>query len=64
MNVIVLKKELSEIQHDKESLTKENEKMEECIYFLKNDEKFIEHIAREELGLVRSGEMIYFFKSK
>lgn len=63
MNVIALKKELSEIEHDKEILKRENEKMEECIYFLKNDEKFIERIAREELGLVRSGEMVYFFKS-
>ncbi|MHA1737556.1 MAG: septum formation initiator family protein [Candidatus Heimdallarchaeota archaeon] len=37
--------------------------MEEYNYFLKNDNKFIENIAREELGLVKTGEMVYFFEN-
>ncbi|MCK5185487.1 MAG: septum formation initiator family protein [Deltaproteobacteria bacterium] len=61
-NVIALKKELSEIENYKQSLKIENKKLEEYNYFLKNDKKFIENIAREELGLVKTGEMVYFFE--
>ena len=62
MNVIALKKELSEIENYKQSLKIENKKLEECSCFLKNDNKFIENIAREELGLMKAGEMVYFFE--
>ena len=62
MNVIVLKKELKEIENYKQSLKIENKKLEECSYFLQNDNRFIENIAREELGLVKTGEMVYFFE--
>ena len=63
MNVIVLKKELSEIEHYKQSLKTENKKLDEYIYSLKNDKRFIENIAREELGLAETGEMVYFFEN-
>ena len=63
MNVIILKKELSQIEYDKQSLKAENEKLDEYIYCLKNDKKFIENIAREELGLAKRGEMVYFFEN-
>lgn len=63
MNVISLEKELSEIENYKQSLKIENIKLEEYNYFLKNDNKFIENIAREELGLVKTGEMVYFFEN-
>jgi cell division protein FtsB len=62
MNVIALKKELSEIENYKQSLKIENKKLDEYNYFLKNDNKFIENIAREELGLMKTGEMVYFFE--
>ena len=63
MNVIVLKKELKEIENYKQSLKIENKKLEEYSYFLQNDNKFIENIAREELGLMKTGEMVYFFEN-
>jgi cell division protein FtsB len=63
MNVIALKKELSEIENYKQSLKIENKKLDEYNYFLKNDNKFIENIAREELGLMKTGEMVYFFEN-
>jgi len=63
MNVIALKKELSEIENYKQSLKIENKKLDEYNYFLKNDKKFIENIAREELGLMKTGEMVYFFEN-
>ena len=63
MNVIALKKELGQIENYKQILKIENKKLEENSYFLQNDNKFIENIAREELGLVKTGEMVYFFEN-
>ena len=63
MNVIALKKELGQIENYKQILKIENKKLEENSYFLQNDNKFIETIAREELGLVKTGEMVYFFEN-
>ena len=44
-------------------LQKENEILRERIYRLKNDDYYLEKIAREELGLVRPGEIVYRFVS-
>ena len=62
MNVLSLKRELREIENYNQSFREENEKLKNTIYLLKNDKRFIEKIAREELGLVRAGEMVYFFE--
>jgi len=64
MNVLSLKQKLAEIENCNQSVRSENETMKNYIYLLKNDNKVIENIAREELGLVRSGEIVYFFESK
>jgi len=63
MHLIDLKKELRRIENYKQSLKVENKKLEKYIYFLKNDKRFIEKIAREELGLIKTGEMVYFFEN-
>jgi len=63
VNVFLLKKELAEIEADKRSLAAENDKLKEYVYLLRNNKRFIENIAREELGLVRNGEIVYFFKN-
>ena len=44
-------------------LQKENENLRERIYRLRHDDLYLEKIAREDLGLVRSGEIIYRFTS-
>ena len=44
-------------------LQKENENLRERIYRLRHDDLYLEKIAREELGLVRPGEIIYRFAS-
>lgn len=44
-------------------LQKENELLRERIYRLRHDNQYLEKIAREELGLVRPGEIIYRFTS-
>lgn len=61
--VFNLKKELRIIESYNQSLREENDVLKETVYLLRNDKKYIEKIAREELGLVRSEELIYLFKN-
>ena len=44
-------------------LQRENEALRERIYRIRNDDRYLEKIAREELGLVRPGEIVYRFPS-
>ncbi|MEK6561544.1 MAG: septum formation initiator family protein [Candidatus Binatota bacterium] len=44
-------------------LQKENELLRERIYRLRHDDLYLEKIAREDLGLVRPGEIVYRFPS-
>lgn len=44
-------------------LQKENELLRERIYRLRHDDRYLEKIAREDLGLVRAGEIVYRFPS-
>jgi len=62
MNVFSLKKELKEIENYNQSVRDENDRLKHYIYLLKEDKRFIEKIAREELGLVKTEELIYLFE--
>ena len=62
MNVLSLKEELKEIENYNQSLRDENDRLKNYIYLLKEDKRFIEKIAREELGLVKTEELIYLFE--
>ncbi|MBW1823216.1 MAG: septum formation initiator family protein, partial [Deltaproteobacteria bacterium] len=53
IRVLVLKKELKEIESCNQNLRENNVALKESIYRLKNDKRYIERIAREELGLVK-----------
>ena len=44
-------------------LHKENDALRQRIFRLRNDDSYLETIAREELNLVRPGEIIYRFSS-
>lgn len=44
-------------------LQQENELLRERIYNLRHDDRYLEKIAREDLGLVRAGEIVYRFPS-
>ena len=46
-----------------ESIRLENEKCNEYIHLLNKDTRYIEKQAREELGLLKEGEIVYFFKN-
>jgi cell division protein FtsB len=63
MNVLSMRQELEKIQENNIRLKQENESLKEYSYLLKNDIHYIEKIAREELGLLESGEVIYFFEN-
>jgi cell division protein FtsB len=63
MNVLSMRKELQKIEQNNKSLEQENESLKEYSYLLKNDTHYIEKIAREELGLLKAGEVVYFFEN-
>ncbi len=44
-------------------MTQENRKMFRAIDRLQNDSTYVENIARQELGMIRSDELIFKFKS-
>ena len=62
LKVISLKSKLKEMEAFNESLQLENEECNEDIHLLKDDTRYIEKLAREELGLLKEGEMVYYFK--
>ena len=47
---------------ENEGLSRENARMYSSIDRLKNDPDYIENIARQELGMIRSDELIFKFK--
>ena len=63
LEVISLKSELKEMEAFNETLRLENEECNEYIHFLNEDTRYIEKQAREELGLLKEGEIVYFFKN-
>jgi cell division protein FtsB len=59
-----LKEEKRELDEKNYLLQKENSVLRERIRRLRHDNLFLEKIAREELGLVRPGEIIYRFAAE
>ena len=64
LRVLYLKYTVNKEQEKTNRLVKENEKLEKEIKLLKDDNGYIEYIARRDLGLVKSQDIIYFFKDK
>lgn len=60
-NAVQLKKIHSKVAAEVASLQKENERFLSQLELLKNDSKTIERLAREQLGLVKEGELVYEF---
>ncbi|HEX7232628.1 MAG TPA: septum formation initiator family protein [Candidatus Binatia bacterium] len=44
-------------------LQKENETLRQRVYRIRNDNAYLEKVAREELNLVRPGEIVYRFSN-
>lgn len=56
-----LDKKLELLKGDIENLKRENRRLNREVYALKNDPTYIERIAREDLGLVKPGEVVFEF---
>ena len=50
---------LARIEEENKRLIQENKRLEEEIKALERDPFYIEKIAREELGMVKKGEIVY-----
>ena len=61
LQLLRLKKEVIQIKERNIKLEKENQKLREEVKRLQRDKRYIEEIARKELGLVKEGEIIYQF---
>ncbi len=61
LHLMHLKKELSRIKAVNVKVDEENRKLKEEVSRLQHDRRYIEEIARKELGMVKDGEIIYHF---
>lgn len=59
-----LKRSYVELQSKVSAIEEENKRLAEEIYLLKNDPSYIERIAREELGMVKPGEVIFHVRKE
>ncbi len=62
LQVYRLRRELKEIERVNRELQQENERLRAEINNLRTNKKYIEELARRELGLVKKGEIIYQFE--
>jgi cell division protein FtsB len=58
-----LRGEKAKLDEENYRLQRENEKLRKRISMLRNDDFYLEKLAREDLNLVRPGEIIYRFPS-
>ena len=61
LHLLRLQKELIRIKEMNVKIEEENRKLKEEVKRLKHEKRYIEEIARKELGMVREGEIIYQF---
>jgi cell division protein FtsB len=61
LHLFRLQKELARIKEMNFKLEEENQKLKEEVKRLQTDKRYIEEIARKELGMVKAGEIIYQF---
>jgi len=56
-----LRGEKGQLDEKNYALQKENDALRERIDRIRHDDRFLEKLAREELGLIRPGEIVYRF---
>lgn len=62
VRIYKLSKDRDSIKADNEKIAAENAAMREEIERLKNDDKYIELVARKELGMIGKNEVVYQFE--
>jgi len=63
IHLLRLQKELVRIKDANVKIEEENRKLREEVKRLQYEKRYIEEIARKELGMVKEGEVIYQFES-
>ncbi len=63
-SLLRIQKEVAQIKEKNAKLEEENQKLREEVKRLQTDRRYIEEIARKELGMVKEGEIIYQFDDK
>jgi cell division protein FtsB/cell division protein DivIC len=61
LHLLRLQKELGRIKETNIKMEEENQKLKEEVGRLQHEKRYIEEIARKELGMVKEGEIIYLF---
>ncbi len=61
LQVYRLRRELKEIERVNMELQQENDRLRAEIDNLRTNKKYVEELARRELGLVKKGEIVYQF---
>ena len=61
LHLFRLQKELARIKGMNTKMEKENRNLREEVRRLQHEKRYIEEIARKELGMVKEGEIIYQF---
>ncbi len=62
LHLFRLQKELARIKEANIKIEEENRKLREEVKRLQVEKRYIEEIARKELGMVKEGEVIYQFE--
>ena len=63
VHLLRLQKEWGRIKETNANMEEENRKLKEEVKRLQVEKRYIEEIARKELGMVKEGEVIYQFDS-
>lgn len=61
LHLLRLKQELTKIKEMNLKMEEENQRLKEEVRRLQYEKRYIEEIARKELGMVKEGEIIYQF---
>jgi len=61
LHLLRLQKEVNQIKEKNAKIQEENQKLKEEVSRLQREKRYIEEIARKELGMVKEGEIIYQF---
>ena len=61
LHLMRLQRELNRIKAETRKIEGENQKLREEVTRLQKEKRYIEEIARKELGMVKEGEIIYQF---
>ena len=61
LHLLRLQKEMGQIKERSAKIQEENQRLKEEVRRLLHEKRYIEEIARKELGMVKEGEIIYQF---